>query len=99
MGANVEKTFTINYPGFNKDGAHTVKFNLISVDDEADAYAGNNIDYTNVKVKGSVPKQRFVVEEGTGTWCGWCPRGIVAFRHMAEKYPETFYWYCRSQER
>ena len=90
MGANVEKTFTINYPGFNKDGAHTVKFNLISVDDEADAYAGNNIDYTNVKVKGSVPKQRFVVEEGTGTWCGWCPRGIVAFRYMAEKYPETF---------
>ena len=30
------------------------------------------------------------MEEGTGTWCGWCPRGIVAFRYMAEKYPETF---------
>ena len=90
MGSNVEKIFSIDYPGFSKDGLHTIKFRLISVDGEADAYAGNNNDFTNIKVKGSVPKQRFVVEEGTGTWCGWCPRGIVAFRHMAEKYPETF---------
>lgn len=90
MGANVEKEFSIDYSGFSKNGAHTVKFRLISVDGEADAYAGNNTDYTNVKVMDAIPQQRFVVEEGTGTWCGWCPRGIVAFRHMAEKYPETF---------
>ena len=90
MGTNIEKVFSIDYPGFSKNGAHTVKFRLISVDGEADAYAGNNTDYTNVKVMDAIPQQRFVVEEGTGTWCGWCPRGIVAFRHMAEKYPETF---------
>lgn len=90
MGSNVEKEFSIDYSGFSKNGAHTVKFRLISVDGEADAYAGNNSDYTNVKVMDAIPQQRFVVEEGTGTWCGWCPRGIVAFRHMAEKYPETF---------
>lgn len=90
MGANVEKEFSIDYSGFSKNGAHTVRFRLISVDGEADAYAGNNTDYTNVKVMDAIPQQRFVVEEGTGTWCGWCPRGIVAFRHMAEKYPETF---------
>ena len=77
----------------------TVKFNLISVDDEADAYAGNNIDYTNVKVKGSVPKQRFVVEEGTGTWCGWCPRGYCCFPLHGRKISRNLYWYCRSQER
>lgn len=90
MGANVEKEFSIDYSGFSKNGVHTVKFRLISVDGEADAYTGNNTDYTNVKVMDAIPQQRFVVEEGTGTWCGWCPRGIVAFRHMAEKYPETF---------
>lgn len=27
-----------------------------------------------------------VIEEGTGTWCGNCPIGIVAFREMEEKY-------------
>jgi len=25
-------------------------------------------------------------EEGTGTWCGWCPRGAVAMEEMATKY-------------
>lgn len=31
-----------------------------------------------------------VVEEGTGTWCGWCIRGMVAMKEMAERYPDSF---------
>lgn len=31
-----------------------------------------------------------VIEEGTGTWCGWCPRGAVALDYMTKKYPKTF---------
>jgi len=27
-----------------------------------------------------------VGEEGTGTWCGWCPRGAVFMDMMADKY-------------
>ncbi len=34
--------------------------------------------------------RRFVVEEGTGTWCGWCPAGIVMMDYLKEKYPEEF---------
>jgi len=37
-----------------------------------------------------VPTKRVLGEEGTGTWCGWCVRGIVAMEHMAETYPETW---------
>lgn len=29
-----------------------------------------------------------VVEEGTGTWCGWCPRGIVGMEYMRENYSD-----------
>ena len=29
-------------------------------------------------------------EEGTGTWCGWCPRGAVAMDFMAEEYEGFF---------
>lgn len=29
-------------------------------------------------------------EEGTGTWCGWCPRGAVAMEQMANQYDG--YW-------
>lgn len=35
-------------------------------------------------------QKRVVVEEGTGTWCGWCPRGFVGMEYMLETYPETF---------
>ena len=29
-----------------------------------------------------------VVEEFTGTWCGWCPRGTVSLNHLAEQYAD-----------
>ena len=31
-----------------------------------------------------------VSEEGTGTWCGWCPRGAVFMDLMTQKYAQ--YW-------
>ncbi len=35
-------------------------------------------------------ERNVVVEERTGTWCGWCPRGIVGMEYMKKTYPETF---------
>lgn len=37
-----------------------------------------------------VAQRNVVVEEGTGTWCGYCPRGTVAIQRMNEKYPDQF---------
>lgn len=34
--------------------------------------------------------RRFVMEEGTGLWCGNCPRGLGTMEYMNEKYPDTF---------
>lgn len=31
-----------------------------------------------------------LIEEGTGTWCGWCPRGIVMMEYVRENYPDLF---------
>jgi len=36
----------------------------------------------------ALPK-KVVVEEGTGTWCGWCPRGFVALEQMAVDYKDV----------
>lgn len=33
---------------------------------------------------------KVVVEEGTGTWCSWCVRGIVAMDEMRSRYPDNF---------
>lgn len=33
------------------------------------------------------PEKYVVVEEKTGTWCGWCPYGTVAFANLEEDEP------------
>ena len=33
---------------------------------------------------------KVVAEELTGTWCGYCVRGIVTLEEMKEKYPDSF---------
>ncbi len=30
-----------------------------------------------------------LIEESTGTWCGWCPRGTVGLDYMSSTYPES----------
>lgn len=29
-----------------------------------------------------------LMEEATGTWCGWCPRGWLAMREMGKRHPD-----------
>lgn len=36
------------------------------------------------------PTKRVVVEELTGTWCGYCVRGIYYMEQMNELYPDNF---------
>lgn len=37
------------------------------------------------------PGRIVIAEEGTGTWCGWCPRGTVAMDHMSNNYEGYYY--------
>lgn len=37
-----------------------------------------------------MPQRKTVVEEGTGMWCVYCPKGIVAMDILQKKYPEKF---------
>lgn len=41
-------------------------------------------------IDGEGYERKFVVEEGTGTGCGYCPRGIVGMESMSKAYPEKF---------
>lgn len=36
------------------------------------------------------PTRRTLVEEYTGLWCGWCPKGFVALERLAEEMPKHF---------
>ena len=37
----------------------------------------------------NVPVRRIVVEEFTGTWCGWCTRGTLALNLLNEEYGDN----------
>ncbi len=49
-------------------------------------------DIKTVTINPVVPATGKVVlaEEGTGTWCQWCPRGAVMMDRMSANYPQFF---------
>lgn len=71
-------------------GVHEVTVTVKSVNGEPDSYQDNNTLSCKITEPDPSFMRRVVAEEGTGTWCGWCPRGIVGFEMMEEKYPEQF---------
>lgn len=42
--------------------------------------------YLRAMPEGVGYQRNVVIEEGTGTWCGYCPMGIVAMQNLEEKY-------------
>ena len=46
--------------------------------------------YSEIRILSHSFPRKVVMEEGTGTWCGWCIRGVVGMALMKAKYPETF---------
>ncbi len=95
-------TYTKNITGLNLLSGSSYSFEFpdsITVNG-----AGNTVSYTFEVTSGTVTKsttgsvtlasfkpfKKVVVEEGTGTWCGYCPRGMVYMKRMKEKYPDRF---------
>jgi Outer membrane protein Omp28/Secretion system C-terminal sorting domain len=57
----------------------------------ADNDANDDMSTYNANITVVPAPNRVVVgEEGTGTWCQWCPRGAVYMDYMAETYDGYF---------
>lgn len=58
---------------------------------EVSGDANHNDDTLNTVVTGLSfqPTKRVLMEEGTGTWCGWCPRGAVFTEQFDTVYAGT----------
>lgn len=69
------------------DGVFLMHVNTELVGDEN---ATNDEITMDVTIAPYIPEKRVLVEEGTGTWCGWCVRGIVSMEHMSDTYPESW---------
>ncbi len=43
-----------------------------------------------IQVVVEFPERNILIEEATGAWCGWCPRGPIVFRdEVHPQYPNT----------
>jgi len=72
------------------NGANELKATILEVNGMADSEMADNV--TTMMIDPIVPADGKIViaEEGTGTWCGWCPRGAVAMETAAEEYKGYF---------
>lgn len=43
-----------------------------------------------VRIVSEIPVKRVLMEEYTGSWCGYCVKGCAAMQHLASKYPDEF---------
>lgn len=83
----IEHPKPINYSAIVEKNI-TVSLDLVNA--EKDAFTADNsqtINFNTVSRKGT---KAIVIEEGTGTWCKWCPGGTAAIDYMYKKKLETF---------
>lgn len=80
--------FTITLPAI-ETGEYDVEMAITKINGEAYSEAGNSLT-AHVSCYDKLYDKTVVVEEGTGTWCGYCPRGIVGLEYMKTTYPDSF---------
>lgn len=89
----VGATATINHPiavTYATVVEETLNINITAVNGNTDPNAANNTGSRPFNTISAVSPKVVLIEEGTGTWCGWCPRGAVAMEYMENTYPNTF---------
>lgn len=75
---------------FEAVGSYTIETSITNVNGGTDQNTANNVIASPVGVVSFIPTKKVLAEEATGTWCGWCVRGICFMDYMAETYPDTW---------
>jgi hypothetical protein len=84
-------TVTVNHPtavSYATVVEENLNITITAVNGSADAT--DNTSTNKINTVSAISPKVVLFEEGTGTWCGWCPRGAVAMEYMDNTYPNTF---------
>lgn len=84
-----KQDITLPVPAVAEVGGYPLTYTITKV---------NGVDNVNAAASATamlnvmpfVPVHRPLLEEYTGMWCGYCPRGFVGLELMNEKYPDLF---------
>lgn len=80
LSSPIESMETASLPfttAFEDEGVHSIELNLSKVNGNDNINKQSSAAYSIIALEKSADRVS-VVEEQTGTWCGWCPRGHVA---------------------
>ena len=80
LSSPIESMETASLPfttAFEDEGVHSVGLNVSKVNGNTNINKQSSAAYSVIALEKSADRVS-VVEEQTGTWCGWCPRGHVA---------------------
>lgn len=80
LSSPIESMETVSLPfttAFEDEGVHSVELNVSKVNGNTNINKQSSAAYSIIALEKSADRVS-VVEEQTGTWCGWCPRGHVA---------------------
>ncbi len=86
-------TATVNHPTAVTYGTAVEKnlnITITNVNATTDPNMGNNSGTKAFNTVSALAEKNVLFEEGTGTWCGWCPRGAVAMNKAYIDHPTGF---------
>jgi len=89
----VGATGTVIHPTtvqYNSVVEKNLALSITQVNGNVDSDLSNNTGVAKFNTVSQTSLKKVLFEEGTGTWCGWCPRGAVAMEYMTTTYPDQF---------
>lgn len=72
------------------EGCYYNDIQVIEVNGTTDGYPADNAITTQLLALTESYPRKVVMEEFTGTWCGWCPRGMAGIECLQRDYPNDF---------
>lgn len=79
----------VDFEPIDKAGAYPWTFTVTEVNGVPNADTDANMAGM-AYIYPYLPKHRPLMEEYTGTWCGWCPRGAIGMKLLRERFGEDF---------
>jgi len=89
----VGATATVTHPtavSYSTIVEKNLALTISAVNGNTDPVMSNNTGSVKFNTVSQASPKKVFFEEGTGTWCGWCPRGAIAMAYMDTTYPDQF---------
>lgn len=80
---------TVEVPAPKVQGIHAIEVNVTKVNGAPNEWKAPSAS-GDIHSYDQIPTHRAVLEEYTGTWCGYCPRGFVGLEEMNRLHPDDF---------